>query len=152
MTPQVSPAFFLLAKAPHEDRMQAAYAEISSTRDPNSGQFFVEFITSSGDAGRIYYLVVRQQAGVQQTIQLNKKPLKQQVKTAGAKIMRRAHSPSSFTDDMEWVDSPELSGRLASPNANQTEQQQIQQMRQEYEDLRDTGRLQAQRPDPRVER
>ena len=59
ITPQVTPAFFLLAKAPHEDRMQAAYAEISSTRDPNSGQFFVEFITSSGDAGRIYYLVVR---------------------------------------------------------------------------------------------
>ena len=25
-------------------------------------------------------------------------------------------------------------------------------MRREYEDLRDTGRLQAQRPDPRVER
>ena len=66
--------------------------------------------------------------------------------------MRRAHSPSSFTDSIEWVDSPELSGRTTSLDANQTEQRQIQQMRQEYEDLRDTGRLQAQRPDPRVER
>ena len=60
ITPQVVPAFFLLAKAPHEDRMQAAYAELSSSQDLATGQFLVEFVTSSGDAGRIYYLVARQ--------------------------------------------------------------------------------------------